>query len=296
MVTTSSQRYRSAFELFCKFVKFRFSVDVMKVGVGRMDVYLEAFVEACFKKFEGRRYQLCVNALQGVLLVCGYKFKHVLPSSRRCLTAWKRQVPTQSALPIPQHWVDVVAMLNILRGKVLLGLGLVVAFEGFLRVGELCRLRGSDILLPEDSVDSFHNCGLRIRVAKTGRNQFARISDPAVIVVLRYLKLITPPEGYCMGGATGKDFNAALKWGMTLLGVDCHFTMHSLRHGRATMGFLGGETAEAVRLLGRWASSKSMEIYLQAVTALLLTLDCPRSLRPLFNCGPHFRQCLLSHM
>ena len=157
--------------------------------VGRMDVYLEVFVEACFKKFEGRRYQLCVNAL------------HVLPSSRRCLTACKRQVPTQSALPIPQHWVDVVAMLNILRGKVLLGLGLVVAFEGFLRVGELCRLRGSDILLPEDCVDSFDNCG----VAKTGRNQFARISDPAVIVVLRYLKLITPPEGYCMSGATGKD-------------------------------------------------------------------------------------------
>ena len=77
-----------------------------------------------------------------------------------------------------------LAMLNIMRGKVLLGLGLVVAFEGFLRVGELCRLRGSDILLPEDCVDSFDNCGLRIRVAKTGHNQFARISDPAVIVVL----------------------------------------------------------------------------------------------------------------
>ena len=52
VVASSSQRYRSAFVLFCKFVKFHYRVDVMKVGVGRMDVYLEAFVEACFKKFE----------------------------------------------------------------------------------------------------------------------------------------------------------------------------------------------------------------------------------------------------
>ena len=134
------------------------------------------------------------------------------------------------------------------------------AFEAYLRVGELCRLRGSDILLPGDSVDSYTNCGLRIRVAKTGRNQFARVRNPKVIKILRYLKLVTPPEGYVMCGATGQQFNTAIQWATVKLGLTDHFTMmYSLRYGRATMGFLGGDTSEKVRLDGRWASQKSME-------------------------------------
>ena len=96
-----------------------------------------------------------------------------------------------------------------------------------------------------------------------------------------------------MRGTTGAELNAALKWATQLLGLSIHFTMHSLRHGRATMGFLGGDPAEQVRLEGRWASRKSMEIYLQAVTALLLQLDCPPALVSLFNLGPVFLDGLL---
>ena len=107
---SSAQRYHAAYVIFKKYVKCFFGVDVGVVEVGKMDGYFEEFVEACFRKFEGRRYQLCVNALQGVLLVRGYRFKHVLPSSRWCLTAWKKQVPAQSAKPMPQHWVDVIAI------------------------------------------------------------------------------------------------------------------------------------------------------------------------------------------
>ena len=142
-------------------------------------------------------------------------------------------------------------------------------------------------------MDSFQNCGLRIRYAKTGRSQFARISDPAVISVLRYLKLVTGAEDLVMRGTTGAEMNAALKWATGILGLSFHFTMHSLRHGRATMGFLGGDPAEQVRLEGRWASRKSMEIYLQAVTALLLQLACPAALSSLFKLGPLFRGVLL---
>ena len=101
VVESSSKRYVSAFMLFEKFVRVKFGVDVKCLGVDRMDQFLEVFIESCYRKFKGGRYQLCVNAVQGIQAVCGYHFKHVLPTSRRCLRAWQKQVPAQSAQPMP---------------------------------------------------------------------------------------------------------------------------------------------------------------------------------------------------
>ncbi len=103
VVRASSKRYVSAFKLFRKFVWLKFVIDVKCLGVDRMDQYLEVFIESCYRKFNGGRYQLCVNAVQGIQAVCGYHFKHVLPTSRRCLRAWQKQVPAQSAQPMPQN-------------------------------------------------------------------------------------------------------------------------------------------------------------------------------------------------
>lgn len=179
-------------------------------------------------------------------------------------------------------------------GYGILSLGFVVTFEGYLRVGELCRLRGSDILVDGIVSSGSRGCGLRIRVAKTGRNQFARIQDPHVISILRFLKQSTGAEELVFQGATPRLFNALLKLLCGQLGLPQSFTMHSLRHGRASKGHLNGDMPEQIRLEGRWASSKSMETYLQAATALLQTLQCPPALVPLIKAGPLLRAHLVS--
>ena len=46
---------------------------------------------------------------------------------------------------------------------------------------------------------------------------------------------------------------AVLRCGYQLLGLPAVFTMHSLRHSRATLGFLNGDLPEVIRLEGRWA-------------------------------------------
>ena len=242
------------------------------VNTGELDIYFELFCDECFSVFKGRRRQMCVNALQGVLLVHGHQLKTLLPCSRRALSAWGKHVPTKSALPLPQHWVDVIAVCGILRGYGVLSLGLVIAFKSYLRVGELCRLRGSDILVDVLASSGSAGCGLRIRVAKTGRNQFARVRDPSVIGILRFLKARTAGEELVFQGATPRIFNGLLKLLCQQLGLVQHFTMHSLRHGRASKGHLDREMPEHIRLDGRWASAKSMETYLQAATSLLQTL------------------------
>ena len=289
------ERYMSGYRVFEKFVVKRYEKAVGDViTTGELDDYFEVFCDECFSVFKGRRRQMCVNALQGVLLVHGHQLKTLLPCSRRALSAWSKHVPSKSALPLPQHWVDVIAVCGVLRGYGVLSLGFVVAFEGYLRVGELCRLRGSDILVDGAVGSGSKGCGLRIRIAKTGRNQFARISDPLVVKVLRFLKSRTGGEELVFQGATPRVFNGLLKLLCQQLGLLQHFTMHSLRHGRASKGHLDREMPEHIRLDGRWASSKSMETYLQAATSLLQTLLCPALFRELIPLGPLFRTHLVS--
>ena len=259
-----------------------------------MDYYFCDFVDFIWRKYKGKRRQLCVNAKHGILLELGFRFKHRFSQSDRCLIAWKRNQPVLSALPIPQRWLDVFAWLILRKGHGLLGLGLLVAFAGCLRASELLGLHGSDILLPGDSRDSSNTCGLRLRRTKTGRNQFARISDPAVITVLSFLKCITPANSRIFKGLSGLTFNNMLKWVCNTVGLSFYFTMHSLRHGAATHKFLGGEAPETIRLEGRWASGSSMETYLQACASLLISLSCPPSLVDLFAFGPQLRTRILS--
>ena len=111
--------------------------------------------------------------------------------------------------------------------------------------------------------------------------------------ILRFLKLSTAPGELVFRGATRADFNQTLSLTCRRLGIPIHFTMHSLRHGRASLGFLQGDLPEAIRLDGRWASTKVMETYLQAVVSLLTALHAPPHLVPLFSVGSHIRSLLL---
>ena len=261
-----------------------------------MDLYFCEFVNYIWRTHEGARRQLVVNAKHGVLMKLGYRFQHSFSQSDRCLITWKKRQPVISALPVPQTWLDVLAFIIVQRGHGIFGLGLLVAFDACLRVSELRLLRGNDILLPEDSRDSGRACGLRLRVTKTGRNQFARVHDPAVIQVLRFLKGITLPEERVFMGVSSVFFNRLLFTACRTLKLPITFTMHSLRHGRATMKFLNGEHPESIRLEGRWASPHSMEIYLQMCASLLLSVACAPEISPLFDAGPLLRANILRYM
>ena len=122
-----------------------------------------------------------------------------------------------------------------------------VIFHGFLRGVELAWLSREDILLPEDVV-GVSTCGLRVRESKTGPNQWAWILDPAVIPMLRYLRSVTPPGGRVF--PSQKELNSSLAWCTELCNIDASFTVHSLRHGRASLETLLRTHPEEIRRLG----------------------------------------------
>ena len=69
--------------------------------------------------------------------------------------------------------------------------------------------------------------------------------------------------------------------------------VHSLRHGPATLGFLNGDLPEVIRFEGRWAAKKSIELYLQTATSLLMSLKAPIELEFLLAEGPFIRGAIL---
>ena len=205
---STAERYEKAFKYFVRYVRVKFGIgDVGTLSTFALDSCMEAFIEDCYRVFQGSRRQLCVNAMLGVRQVLGHQHRFTFVNSQRAVAGWKRLHPSVSAPPLPQNWVDVIALVTILLGRRWIGLGLVLAFDGFLRVGELVQLRGQDLLIPTTSRDAQSAFGVSIREAKTGKLQFARIRDPAVARILRFLKLSTAPGELVFRGATRADFN-----------------------------------------------------------------------------------------
>lgn len=280
----TSQGYRSAFERFETYVFRVLGVQLRSVNCPiLMDEYLNQYLLAVYEEFDGAMMHLGVRAIPGVLQEMGFQWNSAFPNSRRTLKGWEKKHPPKSALPLPASYVDLAALVLVLSGAPRVGAGLLIAFEGFLRVSELCALTSSDILLPSSLLSTTTTCGLRLGRTKTGRNQFVFISDPTVIQLLHQLHASTAPNSKLFPGMTPSKFNAALKWATRVLGITEHYTMHSLRHGRATAAFLAHVHPDVIRRAGRWSSLHSMETYLQGVTAFLLQTTTPPPLIPLLK-------------
>ena len=269
--------YREAFQLFSDFTFQKHGVRVsLSLSATEMDAYMEDYIDSLYVFYDGRMQHLATRALLGVFQELSFSYRGQLPNSSRCLRAWKRLHPAQSARPLPRSWVDLIAVTLALRGEGVAGIGILVAYEGYLRVGELLGLRREHVLLPEDAVSDFDlrdgGCGLRLVSTKRGANQFARISDPAVVRYLRGLIRITPPGGLLFPSLTARKLNSLISLSLRVWGLPDDFTMHSLRHGRAAAAFLACVPPDEIRLAGRWSVLFSMEPYLQASLVLTFSL------------------------
>ena len=119
---------------------------------------------------------------------------------------------------------------------------------------------------------------VRIRKAKTGRNQWVMIRDKQVAsLVTKRVK--------AMRGRSGKTrifpfspeiFRKKFKGACAALGLSEKYVPHSLRHGGATHDFLAGKSVDYVVLRGRWAEIKSARRYIQQGRALLMAVKVPR--------------------
>jgi integrase len=155
-------------------------------------------------------------------------------------------------------------------------IGVLLAFDAYLRSGELVGLRREDFATAGDLRlgGGTYRAALRLRSTKTGPEQWAEIRDETVTSLLQILADSTPAGGLLFPFSTS-SFRYYFKRACTGLGLKANYVPHSLRHGGATRDFLNGVTLEEILRRGRWASTKSARHYIQAGRAILLSVEVP---------------------
>jgi hypothetical protein len=164
--------------------------------------------------------------------------------------------------------------------------GIVLAFDAYLRECEMLRLTVADVVLPDDArvgAAFAGRCGLRLGKTKTGDNKFVEVLRPEVICLLQMLvRTVRTSDSrplaplFTVAPAT---LLRHFKEAAGAFGLDPRTVIHSCRHGGATSDFLRDRDITWITHRGRWASVKSAQHYIQAGRALLIasTSKIPRA-------------------
>jgi hypothetical protein len=243
-------------------------------SVRNLDDAFVAFFDDVYLAHGGTRRSWGVNALCGTIHASPC-LKGKLPKASRALKAWNRLHPPVPHPPLT--WELAVVIAFKMSGTCwAVGVACLLAFVCYLRIGELCRIRASDVAGAGDLRLSSTRRGMsiRLRVTKTGLNKWVDVRNPVVARCIEVLKKGKAPEDFIFGCAP-RRFRKVFKESCAALGLSPDYVPHSLRHGGATDDFLRGFTIEQIMVFGRWASSASARHYIQSGRSLLLTMQSP---------------------
>ena len=200
-----------------------------------------------------------------------------LPRSLQALKGWNKHVPGSSYPPLTWELTVVIAVQLCRHDKYQYGVGILLAFDCFFRISELCDIKHKDIADDGDRRISSEHKGMMIRLptTKTGKNQWVTVEDQDVKHLVRTLLKRTKPGDKLFPFSTS-SFRIHMKNVCAELGLSSQYTPHSLRHGGATRyRHVLGWSIENVTARGRWSSSMSSRRYIQSGKALLLTMSAP---------------------
>ena len=251
-----------------------------------LDIAMDSFFHDLYITNNGKLRSVAQSALSGVrMLKPGWN--PLFGRSRLTLRGWERLVPTVSYPPLT--WGLTVCIASILShgGHFDTAVGLLLAFDCFLRAGELVSIRFCDVADVGDLRfgPRSNTMSLRIPLAKTGTNQFVTVARSSVKRLLRIVMKGKQGTQFLFPFCT-KTLLSRFKASCKLLGLSDSYVVHSLRHGGATHAHLHGVSVEDILLRGRWASTKSARIYIQSGRALLMSMQIPdkaKSLIPILS-------------
>ena len=269
----SHDQYRRGVEQFLRWCEEEYPVKLYSIR--DLDNCLAEYGWHVYETYGGRGKQRLINAVYGI--------EHFLPATRpelvlgrRSITGWQKLRPPVSHPPIPWHLTTLIAVEMAKMGHAGAGIGLLLSFDCYLRVSELCSLRTYHISDLQNLAGDPHDSGTLVSLAhcKTGNNQSVRIARGSVQSLLeqwvRYVStvqgegsILFPPEGL---------FRELLHGAQERLGWhrDHHFVPHSCRHGGATTDYMAVATRlEDILYRGRWASMTSTRRYIQEGPALM---------------------------
>lgn len=226
----------------------------------------------------GRGKGEATAAVYGVnMLVPGTKYH--IPRTLQCLKGYHRLQPVRQRPPIPWTVAVVIAVYMASQLQLRTAVGVLLAFDCYLRVGELVALRREDVAIGDDprlGTNEWYRIHLHLRRTKTGNNKGVELKDDGVKILLTYLYYTTRP-GHTLLGISADTFRRRLRHACEALHLSSEYTPHCLRHGGATRDYLAGMPITDVMVRGRWANTKSAQHYIQTGRQLMMLQHVPNN-------------------
>jgi integrase len=209
-----------------------------------------------------------------------------LPISQRCMRGWARSTPSVSHPPLPWELTVTLACLLAHWGFRGPAVAMLLAFDCYLRVNEIARLRVCDVVFRSDARmgGAFAGMVVCLPSAKGGRNQSVPIRRHAVADILtlwiRSLRPRSTPsqlqaDTTPVFGLTADRLRRLMARGGAALRLTTKYVPHSLRHGGASTDYLHSGSIDDVLFRGRWKRTEAAKTYIQCSRALLAAQHVP---------------------
>lgn len=265
--------------------------ELMLLTPAIIDQRMAEYIDELFAKRGS--YEYACQAVFG-LIYRHPPIKLYLGESRMRLRGWKRLKKNKSHPPITWELTCVFATIMSKWGRHAEAVATLVAFDCFLRVGELTRIQYDDVGMPNDPrMGGAHNqMVIRLGETKTGMNQSVSIENPVVQRTLHAYLLAYPFMGRArIFSFSPTSFRRTLREVADSLGLHkIPFVPHSFRHGGATHYFFRYKwSINDIMFRGRWAALESTHRYITTARALLLQNSIPQNLH---DAGLTFAPCM----
>lgn len=274
MAPSTQQRYKEAVR---QFLDWCADNDYDATTPDDLDDLLTEYFHDMYEQNDGVGKGLAANTYYGLVKYMP-RLTDKLPTALLSIKGWLRLRPAVSYPPLTWDLTVLIACHMAKFGNLRCAIGTLLAFDCFLRVGELVNLRKCDVALTGDVRlgTEYHGTALRLRQTKTGPNQWVQMHDPHVTALLAAVVKSTPGGDQARLFPVSADrYRRLFKQTCAALGLSSTYVPHSLRHGGATRWHLLGHSIEDILMRGRWASTKSARRYVQAGRAMLLTTHVP---------------------
>jgi integrase len=213
--------------------------------------------------------------LYGILLFMP-ELKLELPRTSQAIKGWNKHSIGRSYPPLTWELAVAIAVQMGRSGHYRHGIAVLLGFDCFCRISELCNIERQHIADVGDKRISIEHKGMLVVLpsTKTGKNQWVEVLDKHVITLVRHL--LTCTKGNILFPFTPSEFRHVFKSTCADLGLSDLYVPHSLRHGGATRyRHVLKWSVENVLERGRWVSVASARRYIQQGVAMLMAMKAP---------------------
>lgn len=254
-----------------------------------LDCALSDYINESYLHGTGKYYQMS-NTVHGIHLYSP-KCKGKLCRSYQLLTSWKKFQLKHKVYrtPLTEALVYVLVTSMLKGGYTEAAVATLLAFDCYLRVGELCSLRICDIQVPMvTSISSLQlqqqqlpDTGMILALThtKTGPNQHVTVRIPLLCHMVLQLIKDRPlsSRSLLFSSLSPSVYRRLFTLTCDVVGLSSYgFAPHSLRHGGATHDYrVNPVNINMIIRRGRWALAKSADTYIQSGIALAVQIKQP---------------------